>query len=155
VAGTAAFVICLNRGESEGRVVIRSSDPTEHPHIDHRYLSAERDFERFEHGWEFFRELIQRPVFRRHGVREMTDGQSPREIVARHVGTAQHPVGTCRMGPPEDSRTVVDHRLRVHGIEGLMVADSSIFPDNTMNNTNLTCYVIGEVAADLIEGRRG
>jgi len=154
VAGTAAFVICLNRGESEGRVLIRSSDPTEEPHIDHRYLSAERDFERFEHGWEFFRELIQRPVFRRYGVREVTEGQSPREIVARHVGTAQHPVGTCRMGPPEDPRTVVDHRLRVHGIEGLMVADSSIFPDNVMNNVNLTCYLIGEVAADLIEGRR-
>ena len=84
----------------------------------------------------------------------MTEGQNPREIVAAHVGTSQHPVGTCRMGPPDDPRTVVDHRLRVHGIEGLMVADSSIFPDNTMNNTNLTCYVIGEVAADLIGGTR-
>jgi choline dehydrogenase len=58
------------------------------------------------------------------------------------------------MGPPSDPTTVVDHTLRVHGIDGLMVADSSIFPDNVMNNTNLTCYVIGEVAADLVQGTR-
>ena len=154
VDGTAAFIICLNRGDAEGVVLARSLDPSEPPLIDHRYLSRESDLERFEHAFAFFRELVQRPCFRRHGAREVTEGESPRQIVATGVGTAQHPVGTCRMGPPNDPRTVVDHRLRVHGVENLMVADSSIFPDNTMNNTNLTCYVIGEVAADLIRGLR-
>jgi choline dehydrogenase len=154
VAGTAAFVICLDRGEAEGHVLVRSPDPAEHPSIDHRYLSAAADLERFEHGWEFFREVVQHRAFRRYGARELTAGEQPRDVVATGVGTAQHPVGTCRMGPPDDPRTVVDHRLRVHGVEALMVADSSVFPDNTMNNTNLTCCVIGEVAADLIAGRR-
>ena len=58
------------------------------------------------------------------------------------------------MGPASDERTVVSPELRVHGVDGLMVADSSIFPDNVMNNTNLTCFVIGEIAADLVEGTR-
>jgi choline dehydrogenase-like flavoprotein len=135
-------------------VLVRGPDPFEPPVIDHRYNSLEADFERFEHGFEFFREALGTSAFTRHGARELTAGRPVREIVLTGVGTAQHPVGTCRMGPPSDTRTVIDSTLRVHGVEGLMVADSSIFPDNVMNNTNLTCYAVGEVAADLVQGRR-
>jgi choline dehydrogenase len=135
-------------------VLARSADPFERPRIDHRYNSVEADFERFEHGFEFFREALARPAFSRYGARELTAGLSVREIVLTGVGTAQHPVGTCRMGPATDDRAVVDSTLRVHGVEGLMVADSSILPDNVMNNTNLTCYAIGEIVADLVEGTR-
>ena len=61
VDGTAAIVVCLNRQEAEGSVLARSADPFEPPRIDHRYNSAEADFERFEHGFEFFREVTRTP----------------------------------------------------------------------------------------------
>jgi choline dehydrogenase len=152
--GTAAMIICLNRQEAEGYVTIQNADPDASPRIDHRYGTVERDLERFAHAWEFFREAIDTPAFASTGARELTAGEDPREIAMRSLQTAQHPVGSCRMGPAGDARSVVDPELRVHGLENLMVADSSIFPDNLMNNTNLTCYVIGEIAADIVDGSR-
>jgi choline dehydrogenase len=153
-AGLTSVMVALNRQDATGYVRIRSTDPFEHPEIDHRYGSVDPDLARFERAFSFLDELIEHAAFRRGGARHVHAGTSVREIVATGLGTAQHPVGTCRMGPPSDPRTVVDHRLRVHGVENLVVADSSIFPDNVMNNTNLTCYAIGEIAADLIRGAR-
>ena len=152
-SGTASIIICLNRQDAEGYVLAQSADPFEPPRIDHRYNSVDSDLRRFEDAWAFFREMLATPAFTNVGARELTADVEPREIVATGVQTAQHPVGSCRMGPGTE-RTVVDHNLRVHGFEQLMVADSSIFPDNVMNNTNLTCYVIGELAADLVQGTR-
>ena len=59
-----------------------------------------------------------------------------------------HPSGTCKMAPGEDG--VVDHRLRVKGVEGLWVADASIIPSIPAGNINATCIMIGERAADMI-----
>ena len=153
-AGTVAIIVCHNRQEAEGYVRATSSDPSAAPRIDHRYGSVERDLERFENAWEFFREAIEKPAFAKAGARELTAGENPREIALRSLQTAQHPVGSCRMGPASDPRTVVGPDLHVHGIDNLMIADSSIFPDNVMNNTNLTCYAIGEIAADIVQGTR-
>lgn len=154
LAGLTSVVVALNRQDALGRVLIRSADPSEHPLIDHRYSSLGSDLARFERAFAFLRELIGRPAFRRYGARHVHADRTVAEIVATGLGTAQHPAGTCRMGPASDPRAVVDHRLRVHGFENLMVADSSIFPDNVMNNTNLTCFAIGEIAADLARGAR-
>ena len=55
------------------------------------------------------------------------------------------------MGPADDPASVVDHNLNVHGLSRLMIADASVFPDNIMHNTNLTCYAVGEIAADKIQ----
>ncbi len=154
-AGTAGFVVCLNRGDAEGMVRITSTDPTALPHVDHRYLTVETDRLRFEHAWAFFRELIGHDSFARHGVRELTAGLEVDEILMRGLSTAHHCCGTCKMGPDGDADAVVDPQLRVRGIDRLMVADASIFPDNIMNNPNLTCYMVGEMAADLVVGGAG
>ena len=154
-AGTAGFVICLNRGDAEGTVRITSADPMARPDIDHRYLTVEDDRLRYEHAWAFFRELIGHESFARHNARELTADLDVGEILARGLSTAHHCCGTCKMGPDGDPDAVVDPGLRVLGIDGLMVADASIFPDNIMNNPNLTCYMVGEVAADIIADSGG
>jgi choline dehydrogenase-like flavoprotein len=152
VAGIAFLTLSLTHQDAEGTVMIRSRDPLDNPQIDHRWIAEESDYMRFERGWEFCRELITQPAFAKHGAQELTAKSPIREIIAAGVGAGFHACGTCRMGPPE-LPSVVDPRLRVYGIENLMVADASIFPDDVMFNINLTCYVIGEVAADLIAAR--
>lgn len=77
-----------------------------------------------------------------------------REILNKGINSANHQVGTCKMGPPSDPTSVVGSDLWVHGFSNLMIADASIFPDNIMHNTNFTCMVIGEIAADIIRGKR-
>jgi choline dehydrogenase len=84
------------------------------------------------------------------GVRTHAEYQEFARSAAR---TAYHPVGTCRMGHGEDA--VVDPELRVHGIEGLRVCDSSIMPRLVSSNTNAPTVMIGEKASDLIRGNRG
>jgi choline dehydrogenase len=66
------------------------------------------------------------------------------------MGPAHHQAGTTRMGPAGDERAVVGPDLKVHGFDNLRVADTGVYPDNVMHNTNLTAMVVGEVAARLI-----
>ena len=87
-------------------------------------------------------------------VRPGLDAQTDDEILdyLKETGqTAWHFVGTCKMG--EDKKSVVDAKLKVHGIGGLRVADASVMPFHVSSNTNLPCMAIGEKAADLILNR--
>jgi choline dehydrogenase len=68
------------------------------------------------------------------------------------MGPAHHQSGSVKMGPASDRTAVVGPDLRVHGFDNLRVADTSIYPDNVMHNTNLTAIVVGEMAARLIDG---
>jgi choline dehydrogenase len=80
--------------------------------------------------------------------------QSDAQLAAylrQNVEHRHHPLGTCRMGPEGDPGAVVDARLRVHGIEGLRVADASVMPDDPSGNTNVPTIMIGEKAADLLK----
>ena len=84
------------------------------------------------------------------------DVQTDDEILnyARGRGTtAFHPMGTCRMAPASDPGAVVDPELRVHGLEGLRIADASIMPTMPSANTNASSLMIGEKAADMILGK--
>jgi choline dehydrogenase len=94
------------------------------------------------------RELLRRETLPGPGI--VTDADL-REHIRRNAGHRSHPVGTCRIGAGADA--VVDAQLRVHGIEGLRVADASVMPDVPGGNTNLPSIMVGERAADLILGR--
>jgi choline dehydrogenase len=136
----------LCRQESRGSVAIENVDPTAPPRIDHDYLAAEADLTRFAHAWEAAQDLLATAPFRRCGSSWLDPGPDLREHLLANLAPAHHQSGTCAMGS-DPTASVVDPDLCVHGVDGLMVADSSIFPATVMHNTNLTCTVVGEVAA--------
>ena len=75
------------------------------------------------------------------------------DIIGKRLGTAYHPVGSCRMGAADDARSVVDNELQVIGLDNLSVADASIMPEIVAGNTNAPSMLIGEIAADRIRRR--
>ena len=144
------------RPESLGYVRARSSDPFQPPEIQPNYLSAETDRHVLLAGLRLVRRLMQSQAMAAYFDGELYPGdrvQSDEELmgVIRERGTTTfHMMGTCRMGPMHDPTSVVDPQLRVHGIEGLRVADASIMPTMPAANTNAAALVIGEKASDLI-----
>jgi choline dehydrogenase len=139
--GLCAVAFALASEDASGTVTLASADPTDAPLIDHRYrdVIARGDFEG---AFATFRELVATAAFTRRGARDGDAGSPLEEILAERLGTAFHPVGTCAMG------AVVDEDLAVYGLEGLMVADASVFPAHVTNNPNLTCFMVGERAAE-------
>jgi choline dehydrogenase len=99
-----------------------------------------------------FRELIVERVSPKDG--DLASDEALDHWLMRNIGTSHHVSGTCKMGPASDSAAVVDQYCRVHGLEGLWVADASVMPDVIRANTNATTIMIGERVADWIkEGR--
>jgi choline dehydrogenase len=147
--GISAFFTYLCRQESSGTVEIASRDPAEAPVIDHNYLAAPEDVAHFEDAFEGMRSLLATPPFARRNARLMVEPNGFRDHLKATLASAHHQSGSCRMGS-DPQASVVDPTLRVHGVDGLLVADSSIFPDTIMHNTNLACYVIGERVGDLV-----
>ena len=143
--------------KSRGTVRLRSSNPSDKPAIDPRYLSHKDDLELLFRGCELTREIMAASPIAGELREEIEpgpdffDGQKLRAELPRRAGTVYHPVGTCRMGV--DERAVVDPQLRVRGLEGLRVADASIMPSITGGNTNAPCILIGEKCAALIQAR--
>ncbi|MEZ5861572.1 MAG: GMC oxidoreductase [Geminicoccaceae bacterium] len=121
------------------------------------YLDDETDRRVVVEGMRLVRKIMAQPAmakFRPEAYLPDEGPQSDAELldVARRVGSTQyHPISTCRMGTGPDA--VVDPELRVRGIEGLTVADASIMPTMVSGNTNATCIMIGEKAADLVAAR--
>ncbi len=144
------------RPESTGHVRARSLDPREHPAIQPNYLSAEIDQRTIVAGIRLARRLLETEPLKPYFVGRESPGPeivSDDEILdfARRKGsTVFHLMGSCRMGPAEERRSVVDDRLRVHGVEGLRVIDSSIMPTMPSANTMAATYMIAEKGADAI-----
>ena len=145
------------RPESTGYVRARSSDPFQAPEIQPNYLSSHIDQDVLLAGLRLIRELINTEHMRRFCELETYPGfhiTSDEDLLytARARGTtAFHMIGTCRMGLENDASTVVDDTLRVKGLLKLRIADASIMPTMPSANTNATCFMIGEKAADLIQ----
>jgi choline dehydrogenase-like flavoprotein len=147
----AGFWTYLTRQEAEGFVRIEGADPRRPPLIDHRYNTRERDRDRFARARAFFQEMLATRAFQRLGAAWLDDPSVPiYDALAEGMGAAHHQAGTVRMGAAGDPRAVVGPDLKVQGFDNLRVADTGIYPDNVMHNTNLTALVVGEVAARLI-----
>jgi choline dehydrogenase len=146
--------ICQLRPESRGFVRIKSADPAQAPAIQPRYMTAQADRDCMVEGMKLLRRVMGQPAIARYIDEELAPGpkvQSDADYLefARQKGTTVfHPTSTCRMG--SDVTAVVDERLRVHGFQGLRVADASIMPTVVSGNTNAACVMIGEKASDMI-----
>ena len=142
--------------ESRGTVTLRSADPVDPPRIQPNYLESSADLRTMIAGVRMVRDLMGQPAFGRYRGRELAPGaeaRSDRDLEAwlrASAMTTFHPVGTCKMGI--DPMAVVDARLKIHGLEGLRVADASIMPIITSGNTNAPAIMIGEKAAEFLRG---
>ncbi|MEX0408086.1 choline dehydrogenase [Aquibium sp. LZ166] len=147
------------RSKSRGTVTLRSADPREKPEIRFNYMSHPDDWSDFRHCIRLTREIFGQAAFDPFRGRELSPGaevQSDAELddfIRAHVESAYHPCGTCRMGRADDPMSVIDPECRVIGVEGLRVADSSIFPRITNGNLNGPSIMTGEKAADHILGK--
>ena len=148
------------RSKSRGRVRLRSADPAAVPEIRFNYMSHPDDWEEFRKVVRLTREIFAQVPMASHVKHEIQPGagvQSDAEIdafIRDHAESAYHPCGTARMGAADDPGAVVDPEGRVIGVEGLRVADSSVFPRITNGNLNAPSIMVGEKVADHILGRR-
>ncbi|RIA00061.1 choline dehydrogenase [Cereibacter sphaeroides] len=147
------------RSPSRGSVRLRSADPEAPPVIRFNYMSTEEDWQDFRRCVRLTREIFGQEAFKpfvRHEIQPGAACASDAEIdafIREHVESAYHPCGTARIGRADDPMAVVDPECRVIGVEGLRVADSSIFPRVTNGNLNAPSIMVGEKAADHILGR--
>ncbi|WP_422418347.1 choline dehydrogenase [Pseudomonas sp. GZD-222] len=146
-----------NKPKSRGHVRALSADPYQHPQIRFNYLESEEDREGFRRCVRLTREIIAQPAMDRYRGEELAPGpqvQTDEEIdafVRANMESTMHPCGSCRMG--EDDMAVVDSALRVRGLQGLRVIDSSVFPSEPNGNLNAPTIMLAERAADLVRGR--
>lgn len=147
------------RSKSRGRVKLSSNDPKDKPSILFNYMSHNEDWEDFRTCIRLTREIFSQEAFAPYRGKEIQPGDSVQsdealdDFIREHVESAYHPCGTCKMGASDDPMAVVDPECRVIGVEGLRVADSSIFPQITNGNLNGPSIMVGEKAADHILGK--
>ena len=143
--------------KSRGWVRLRSADPRDAPRISLNMFAAPGDLDGMVRSLQLSRRIYAQSPLRELIARENLPGPEVRsdaelaEHIRRHATHRAHPAGSCRMGTGADA--VVDGELRVHGLDGLRVADASIMPTLPRGNPNLACMMIGEKAADLILDR--
>lgn len=145
--------VCVLRPKSRGHVGLNSADPLAPPLIDPNFLAEQEDVETLVRGVKITQKIFDAPAFDAYRGKplypvNMTSDAAIIEAIRSRADTVYHPVGTCKMGT--DPLAVVDPSLKVHGIEGLRIADASIMPTVIGGNTNAPTIMIGEKAADMI-----
>lgn len=146
---------CPCRPTSLGHLQLRSPDPFEAPAIHPNYLDTEDDRQAMLDGLKLVRRIAASSPLADVIDAELRPGPDLRSdndllgYIRDTAWTVFHPSGTCRMGA-DPARAVVDPRLRVHGIDGLRIADASIFPIIPSGNTNAPAIMVGEKAANMI-----
>jgi choline dehydrogenase len=152
-SGITAIMNIL-RSESTGSIHVASKDPRSQPAVRFNFLSAQLDREVTLEAMRITRRIMTAPSMKGIATDEIAPGANIRsddellDWVRKNAETTYHPVGTCKMG--SDPMAVVDDQLRVHGMEGLRVADASIMPTLTSGNTNAPSIMIGEKASRMV-----
>lgn len=148
--------VCQLRPESRGEIRLAGSDPRTYVKIMPNYLSTETDCNTIVSGVKIARRIARHaPLtskiseeFRPTSSLDMDDDAGTLDWARSNSVSIYHPTGTCKMG--SDPQAVVDAKLKVHGIDGLRVADCSIMPEIVSGNTNAPAIMIGEKASDLV-----
>jgi choline dehydrogenase len=157
------IAVSVYQAFSQGHVRITTSDPEIDPEVEERMLSDSRDLVRMRDGVHRLREICLQPDVTAiaHRVDYGTTGRSMDQPFSdaelddwlfAECSDAQHASGTCRMGAPDDPRSVVDPDCRVLGTTGLRVIDASIMPEVPRANTHLTTVAIAERMAARLKG---
>ena len=146
----------LMRPKSRGTVTLQSANPADAPLIDPKYLSHPDDLQTLVKGTQMAWDVLQAPAMAPHRGKmlyplERNTVAHIEKFIRAHSDTEYHPVSTCKMGPASDPMAVVDHTLRVHGLQNLRVVDASVMPSLITGNTTAISLVIGEKAADMIK----
>ncbi len=151
---TVGIYLALSAGEMR----ITSADPNIQPVLEYNYLSDPFDLERLRNGVRITQQLVEYPELAQiiDALHEPTADQLASDDalddwIRRNVSTMHHISCTCKMGAASDPLAVVDQQGRIHGIEGIRIADASIMPDCPRANTNVTTMMIGERIADFIK----
>jgi choline dehydrogenase len=152
----AAIGVAINicRPETRGQLLLRSTDPSERPIIQHELLGGDDEIKQLIEGCRIVRKIFRSKPFSEYDEGERLPGKQVEtdadwiEYIRQSAFLMYHPTGTCAMGIGPSA--VLDPELRVKGVTGLRVADASIMPTLVSANTNAPCIMIGERAADLI-----
>ena len=153
----SGFLLCFNpcRPTSRGHIEIKSKNPRDAALIDPNYLSTQKDIDEVIQGSRLMRKIMQAPALKGITVAEVLPGpvvESDEQMLQyfrENSGSIYHLCGSCAMGADEQ-KSVVDKRLKVHGIGGLRIVDASIFPNVTSGNTHAAVLMVAEKGADLI-----
>ena len=150
--------VLLNLAKGSGQVTLVSSDPHEQPLLEYRFLEEQADVERLRDGIRLIVRLSESEYYRGILKERLDPTDADLETdealdawLHRTVRTSQHLVGTCKMGPASDPMAVVDQYGKVHGIDGLRVADASVMPDAPRANTNVSTIMIAERISEFIK----
>ena len=151
------FAASVQQADSRGQVTLVSSDPRTQVKIDYHYLSTDNDLRRMREvirtGARVLQTRAMKPWFKRFAEinqKTLDDDQALNQWMRSHLATAIHACGTCKMGPSPADGDVVDQYGRVHGVTGLRVADTSIFPLAPSRGPAATAIMVGERIADFI-----
>ncbi|HEX2186981.1 MAG TPA: GMC family oxidoreductase N-terminal domain-containing protein, partial [Chloroflexota bacterium] len=152
-----AMLPVLNLARGQGELRLQSAEPTIQPRLDFNLLAEAYDRERLREALRLCIRLGEHAAFagilgQRLAPPDdvLTSDEALDAWMRREVWHTNHCSGTCKMCPSSDPLAVVDEAGRVHGLQGLRVADASIMPDCVRANTNATTMMIGERLADLI-----
>jgi len=163
VGGNSSFgmITQLFYPRSRGSVTLKSADPKENPVVQHNYLSDPLDVLVLAEGCRLANEIIMEGA----GTKDLITGSWPQEVshhkyttidqwedfAKRSATTCYHPSCSCPMGNDDDPMAVLDPKLRVRGVSGLRVADTSAMPRLINGHPQMAAYAIGEKAADMIK----
>ena len=140
---------------SSGHLEITSPDPFSAPAMHPNYLASDEDCAMMIKGFHLIRNLAGTPALSDQITREMEPGTDLKtdDAILDHIcgdcWTVFHQCGTARMGT-DAANSVVDARLRVHGVQGLRIADASVFPTIPSGDTNAPSIMVGERASDIL-----